>query len=190
MSWAPFQDLNVPHEKQQMGNDCWATCLLMIFRWRGFKTTKEDILNKAESLLKGNGYQAEHLVEGKPNGGMANCQEAAAVASSLSNRQIRFTIINRAQYSARQFRAYLDLHLPIMVSMNNHMRVVYGYTNDETFLINDPGQDPPAAGKKIAITFTAKDNKPWGSSIAEAAVMDAVPVAGPAAKTSADFEHK
>ncbi len=129
--------LDLPHMKQPRTNDCWATCLAIIFEWRKVKTTVDDIVKFAITDLKGTGYRDDPA-----EGAMASCAEAARVARKMTSGAISFTVLDHGTKIAKgDLVAYINTGRPVMLNMLNHMWVIDGYQSDgTTLMIHDVGR--------------------------------------------------
>ncbi|WP_158658186.1 papain-like cysteine protease family protein [Agarilytica rhodophyticola] len=119
----------IRHLKQKHDNDCWATCLAMIFRWRGVAITSDEIFTRAPEFIPG-GYQY---------GQQATNAEANRVAKKLTDGAISFSPIdNPKSKNADYWMQHLNKYKPVLTSINNHARVLVGYNGAGQLLILDP----------------------------------------------------
>jgi hypothetical protein len=122
--------LNLRHQKQQLQNDCWATCLAMICDWRGVAITRPDILTRAPQILQSYTY-----------GEMATCAEANKVIKTMSNGAIAFELLGTKKLEADDFMQYTNRRRVVMLSMVNHMWLITGYDGGGNLLIHNVGKD-------------------------------------------------
>ena len=107
--------LHLRHQKQQLQNDCWATCLAMICDWRGVAITRPDILTRP------------HILQSYTYGEMAICAEANKVIKTMSNGTIAFELLGAKTLEADDFMQYTNRRRVVMLSMDNHMWLITGY---------------------------------------------------------------
>ena len=120
--------LNLRHQKQQLPNDCWATCLAMICDWRGVAIARPDILTRAPQILQSHTY-----------GEMATCAEANKVIKTMSNGAIAFELLGARKLEADDFMQYTNRRRVVMLSMVNHMWLITGYNGSGNLLIHNVG---------------------------------------------------
>lgn len=122
--------LNLKHQKQQLQNDCWATCLAMICDWRGVAITRTQILGRAPFILQSYSY-----------GEMATCPEANKVIKTMSNGAIAFEQLGTQKLEADDFMQYTNKRRVVMLSMLNHMWLVTGYDGGGHLFVHNVGKD-------------------------------------------------
>lgn len=129
MATPPGFTLNLTHEQQQMKNDCWATCLAMICRWRGEAFSREHIMNCAPFILQGYSH-----------GDMATCPEAGKVIKTMSSGAITFEQLGTRKLDLVDFMRYINKRRVVMLSMQNHMWLVTGYDSNRYLLVHNVGR--------------------------------------------------
>ena len=125
---AGFQ-IPVRHEAQQLANDCWATCLSMIFTWKGVSISRQEILTKAVSIIPG-GYQY---------GQQATLAETNYLAKKLTGGAVSFSRLeNTSSFRFDDWAQHFNKYKPVLTSMNNHCRILMGYNGVGQIAVLDP----------------------------------------------------
>ena len=70
----------IRHQAQREKHDCWATCLAMIFHWKGIAFTREQIFASGTQFIPDYSF-----------GEMATGAESSLVAKKLSNGAVSFS---------------------------------------------------------------------------------------------------
>lgn len=132
--------LNLTHQKQQLKNDCWATCLAMICAWRSVAITRQQILTSAPFILSDYSY-----------GEMATCAEANKVIKKMSSGAIAFELLGAKKLEADDFMQYTNKRRVVMLSMDNHMWLITGYDGGGYLKIHNVGKDdgPESASPSV-----------------------------------------
>lgn len=116
---------------QQRMNDCWAACAGMILDWQGFVSNHADILARGNAI--------GHLLgQDSP----LSTAEIARVIKTLSGGDIQFARVEEPKTRNADFWIqHINLHKPILTSMNNHCRIIMGYNGHGQFAVLDPHPD-------------------------------------------------
>lgn len=140
---AGFQ-IPLRHLQQHHPNACWATCLAMIFAWRGMGEDQHTIFTKAPTLNSEYRY-----------GDMAAPNEVKFFSKKLSDTVVTFSDIPKETLSRAtddEWIAVLNRFKPVLFVATNHLRILMGYNGVGHLLFLDPAAP---AGSQPGLTNAA-----------------------------------
>jgi ABC-type bacteriocin/lantibiotic exporter with double-glycine peptidase domain len=133
----------IRHQEQEQKYDCWATCLAMIFQWKGVEFTREQIL-----------LAAPHHIPNYTYGEMASAAETNRVAKRLSKDVVSFEKVDNPKTQTADFwMQHINKFKPTITTINNHCRIIMGYNGVGQLIILDPGRKSSTQPEPMGIKF-------------------------------------